>query len=111
MDSAQERLFRHLLVTHRCNNCRQRFQRDRFSVVARHDRLWVVSARCSSCHTVRTFWVPFRSGGHPRMTEVTAAEQRRLDTLPILDADDVLNMHEFLASFDGDFQSLFAEKI
>ncbi len=110
MDSAQERLFRQLLTTHRCSNCRQRFDRERFSVIARHERLWVISARCRACHTSQMFWVPLRDRGEG-VTEVTAAEQRRLDLLPPLSHDDVLSMHEFLERFDGDFRALFARRV
>ena len=108
MESAQERLFKQLLSTHRCSNCRHRFARDRFSVVAKHEKLWVVSARCSSCHMAQMFWVSLRHGIQLAPEELTSAERERLEALPALNSDDVLEMHEFLNEFDGDFRSLFA---
>jgi len=111
MESAQERLFKQLLSTHRCTNCRQRFDRDRFSVVAKHEKLWVVSARCSSCHVSQMFWVSLRNGIQLAPEEVTPAERERFEALPGLTHDDVLDMHQFLTEFDGDFRGLFAHPL
>jgi len=108
MESAQERLFKQLLSTHRCTNCRHRFARDRFSVVARHEKLWVVSARCSACHLPQMFWVSLKHGIQLAPQELTPKERERLEAMPALTSDDVLEMHEFLARFDGDFQAFFA---
>lgn len=110
MDSAQERLLRQLLSIYRCSSCHQRFDRDRFSVLARHDRLWVVSARCSSCQTRQVFWVSLRDGVQIAPHEVTPVEHRRFSLLPAISSDDVLDMHEFLERFDGDFHGLFARR-
>lgn len=107
MESAQERLFKQLLSTHRCGNCRQRFSRDRFSVVAKHEKLWVVSARCSACHMAQMFWVSLRNGIQLAPEELTPAERERVESLPAVNGDDVLEMHEFLSKFDGDFRALF----
>jgi hypothetical protein len=108
MENAQERLFRQLLSTHRCSNCRHRFARDRFSVVARHEKLWVVSARCSACHLSQMFWVSLRHGIQRAPDDMTPAEAERLESMPVVTETDVLAMQEFLGSFDGDFRRLFA---
>jgi len=111
MDTPQERLLRQLLSTHRCTNCRQRFRRDGFSFVARQEKLWVVSARCSHCHTQQMFWVSLKSGVQTHPGEVTPSERKRLEALPPVSSDDVLDMHEFLGCFDGDFAELFAKRV
>lgn len=111
MDRAQDRLFRQLATTYRCSNCRQRFDRSRFAVITRQERLWVVSARCASCKAPQMFWVSVREKLDAPPSEKSVAELSRLNTLPPVSHDDVLDMHEFLARFDGDFRSLFARKI
>ena len=58
----------------------------------------------------QTFWVSLKDGCTPAPTEITPMERRRLEALPQLNYDDVLDMHEFLSRFDGDFQGLFARK-
>jgi hypothetical protein len=111
MEGGQERLLKQLLSTYRCQNCNRRFDRDRFGVVARHEKLWVVSAKCTKCHSQQMFWVSLKDGVQPAPNEVTPLERRRLEALPQLSYDDVLDMHEFLSRFDGDFRNLFARKV
>ena len=57
------------------------------------------------------FWVSLRNGIQPAPEELTPVERVKLESLPPLNADDVLEMHEFLGGFDGDFRSLFARSI
>lgn len=111
MESSQERLFRQLLSTHRCSNCRHRFERSRFSIMARYEKLWVVSAHCSVCDKVQVFWVSLQRGIERAPQEMTDDERERLHSLPAINPDDILEMHEFLAGFDGDFQGLFAGRV
>jgi hypothetical protein len=110
MENGQERLFRQLLSTHRCGNCRHRFERDRFTIMAKHEKLWVVSAHCSACNKVQVFWVSLYRGIELAPQELSQAERERLEALPVINPDDVLEMHEFLSGFDGDFQALFARR-
>jgi hypothetical protein len=37
-----------------------------------------------------------------------AADRARSADMPPISADDILDMHEFLDSFDGDFKDLFS---
>ncbi len=111
METPHERLLRQLLSTHRCTTCRQRFRRDGFSFVARHEKLWVVSARCSACHTQQMFWVSLKNGVQATPAEISPTERKRLEALPPITSDDVLDMHQFLARFDGDFAELFAPRV
>jgi len=43
------------------------------------------------------------------MVELTPGEWDQFQKMPQIDADDVLDMHEFLKDFDGDFVSLLGE--
>jgi hypothetical protein len=111
MESGQERLYRQLLSTRRCSNCRHRFERNGFAVMAKHEKLWVISAHCSACNKMQVFWVSLKGGIELAPQELTAGERQRLEALPAITPDDVLAMHEFLGDFDGDFQTLFARRV
>jgi hypothetical protein len=43
------------------------------------------------------------------VTDLTEAEMGRFESFKVVTADDVLNMHDFLGSFDGDFARLFEQ--
>jgi hypothetical protein len=42
------------------------------------------------------------------VTDLTPEEEKRLELWPPITADDVLDVHEFVKGFDGDFEALFA---
>jgi hypothetical protein len=56
------------------------------------------------------FWVSLRNGISAVNSEVSPVERRRFATLPPISFDDVLDMHEFLKHFNGDFRTLFARR-
>lgn len=43
------------------------------------------------------------------VTDLTKAEMGRFEIAKVITADDVLDMHRFLSSFDGDFPRLFEQ--
>jgi hypothetical protein len=44
------------------------------------------------------------------ITDLTEAERERFDDSEVVGVDDVLEMHNFLKEFNGDFANLFSEK-
>jgi hypothetical protein len=112
----------------RCSVCHRRFVEDDVEVVSRKSDVWLMIVQCKDCHS-RSFAAVvgdsstpidteslfgFRSDGSIEITFETDAdyfevEQPEGDLAPPVDVDDLLEMHEFLESFDGDFKSLFRD--
>jgi len=124
--NAKERIVRKLLLRHRCHLCDSAYAPESSIVLARRREVWLVMASCSFCRQKDTFIIQFpsRSQGRritsyrlsrpaePALTQsVTPASlmQPESSSLLPIGLDDVLTMREFLATFDGDFQRLFAE--
>lgn len=110
----------------RCTVCHRRFVEDDVEVVSRKSDVWLMIVQCKDCHS-RSFAAVvgdssapidteslfgFRPDGSIEITFETDAEYFEVDEphrereIPV-DVDDLLEMHEFLDSFDGDFQRLF----
>lgn len=102
----QERVLKEMVGTLRCHVCRRSFDPDHVRITARHESVWIVSVRCRTCRKQQSFWIA--------MKDVDAAirEQEAADPVtnetPIT-SDEVLDMHEFLEQFDGNFRKLFGE--
>lgn len=106
--ASQERLLKQLVSTFRCHVCRRSFEREQVRVTARHEQLWIVSVRCTSCRNQQVFWVALKDREEEVvLRDVTEDEQERFDEMPPVNGDDVLDMHEFLTGFNGDFIRLF----
>jgi hypothetical protein len=104
----QERLVKDLVGTFRCPICRRGFQHEHVRVAARHEQLWIVSVRCRTCRNQQVFWIALKDGETLEPDELSEVDHEYLaDGAPIC-ANDVLDMHEFLQQFNGDFVGLFA---
>jgi hypothetical protein len=104
----QERLVKDLVGTFRCPVCRHSFQDDHVRVAARYEQLWIVSVRCRACRKQQVFWIALKESETLASDEIEEMDLEYFaDGAPVC-ADDVLDMHEFLREFNGDFVGLFA---
>jgi hypothetical protein len=110
--AGQERLLKQIVSTYRCQKCRRSFEHDHVRVAARHEKLWIVSVRCGRCRTQQTFWVTLKDRGDElsEFRDLTAAEEEQFSQMQAVTCDEVLDMHEFLSDFDGDFRALFSRR-
>ncbi len=101
-----------LSVVEDCIQCRQRFSLDDMRVVGRNGNLWVLAVRCPECASQS--FVAAVVGEHDDGTTVEAAAIDFVDdelddeaySEPVT-VDDVLDMHEYLEEFDGNFMRMF----
>jgi hypothetical protein len=106
--TGQERLLKQLISTFRCSVCRRGFDREHVRVAARHEQLWIVSVRCALCRNQQVFWVALKENGDlTDLRDLTEAEEEQFATMAPVTSDEVLDMHEFLRGFNGDFKRLF----
>ncbi len=94
----------------RCSVCGREFAEDDLRILGHQDDMWFLMVVCHNCHTQGLLAVSVK--------EETAANQSILDpdlveemakvsdAAPVRD-NDVLDMHQFLQDFDGDFINLF----
>lgn len=109
--AGQERLLKQLVSTFRCSVCRHGFERDHVRVTARQEHLWIVSVRCGRCRNQQVFWVALKEDGEETVPrDLTDAEEERFSEMGPVGSDDVLDIHEFLQAFGGDFRSLFGSR-
>ncbi|HYH13448.1 MAG TPA: hypothetical protein VD789_13905 [Thermomicrobiales bacterium] len=108
----------------RCSVCHRDFSTDDIHIINRQPDMWTMMVECTDCHS-RNFVAALMNDGDPgearlalrRLSnaasqELTAAKREidPADTLPEgepVSASDVVDMHDFLNEFDGDFKRLF----
>ena len=105
----------------RCSVCHHVFDYDDIQVVSRRADMWMMVVTCTECHG-RNFVAAVLGDGNPdeaqlALRRLSEGNPTGVDTgngeevgeaggTPVT-VDDVLDMHEFLAGFDGDFARLF----
>jgi hypothetical protein len=114
----------------RCGVCHREFGTDDIHVISRRPDMWTMLVECNDCHA-RNFVAAVMNDGDPQeahlalrrltedaiskqdLAEATAAMKPPIEIPPAGDpitAGDVVDVHEFLNDFDGDFVKLFRKK-
>ena len=105
----------------RCRVCHRHYQADDVNIISRQDEMWMMSVECTDCHA-RNFVATVLNEGDPaqaeaalqRLTElneqlqpISSIELVEPEPSEPVTSSDVVDMHEFLEEFDGDFLAMF----
>ncbi len=105
----------------RCSVCHRTFDEDDVEVVSRKEDMWMMIVQCRDCHA-RSFVAALvgeatNTSPMGQLFDLASADvsfeefedharEVRSDVPPV-SIDDVIEMHQFLDEFDGDFRKLF----
>jgi|SRR5579884_3145658 len=109
----------------RCSVCHHAFVADDIHVLSRQPDMWMMVVQCTECQA-RNYVAAVLNDGDPaeakralrRLSEADAEAEAEDDISlevtpeasgPPVSAEDVLDMHEFLRDFDGDFKKHFGQ--
>jgi hypothetical protein len=107
-EEEKRRLIRKLVAQLRCAACGRPYAAEDLSLVHRWQNLWVLSTRCRHCNEPCQIVIFMHLEAEPEPSQdLTPEEAEVADEWPPITADDVMNTHAFLQSFDGDFEALF----
>ena len=123
MDTSEKQIKRIVLDRmERCTVCHRGFESDDVHILSRKSDMWMLMVSCSECHA-RNFVAAVIGDGdaeeaqlalrrlgeeHVRDRFEIEVEPRPEQSDPV-SVDDVLEVHEFLQGFEGDFKSLFGK--
>lgn len=94
-----------------CGVCGHKYEMSNIKVLDQEDGVWFLSVVCSSCGTKGLIAAVVQDGSIAQViTDLTEDEIERFEEGGVVEVDDVLNMHDFLKEFDGDFCKLFSEE-
>ena len=100
-----------LMTSVKCGICGRHYEVDSIDVLGRREDLWFLSVLCPACYTQCLVAVVLKEERVAELvTDLTEAELDKFSSMAVLTADEVLDMHEFLRDFDGDFSRLFSQE-
>ena len=99
------------MISIKCGVCGQHYKADNVNVLGHQEDLWFLAAICSACNSRCLVAAIIKEDRMPEaITDLTAAELDRFRNGGLLTADEVLDMHNFLKDFNGDFSRLLSQK-
>ena len=106
-----EDVIKDLMASMECDICGERYGVDNVDIISHEEDLWFLRVICPACQTQCLVTAVIREGRMPQViTDLTEAELDRFRDAGVLTADEVLDVHNFLEDFDGDFSRLFGQK-
>ena len=102
----EERLIKRLMASMKCESCGQHYEVYNIDVLGHREELWFLRVHCSACRTQCLVAAIVKES---KISEVvTDLSEIELDEFKdnVIEIDDVLNMHNFLKDFDGNFSRL-----
>ncbi len=106
----EDRTIKRLMTSIKCSSCGQDYKGHNVKVIGHHLGLWFISAYCSSCHSHSLLAVTVGKEKAQIYTDLTEAELARFKKSGVPTSDDILDMHNFLKEFNGDFTQLFGRE-
>ncbi len=121
--SASEKQIKRIVLDRmeRCSVCHREFEPDDVHILSRKSDMWMLMVSCGECQA-RNFVAAVIGDGDAEAAQLALRRlgeehvRSKLDIEPEdeqgeprepVSVDDVLEIHEFLQGFDGDFQALF----
>ena len=106
-----ERLIRSLMTNIRCGVCGEHYEGENVRILGHYTDLWFLSVYCPGCHSQGLVAAVLNEGRQPELViDLTDEEYAKFSEMAAVDADDVLDLHDFLKEFDGDFSRLFSKE-
>jgi DNA-directed RNA polymerase subunit RPC12/RpoP len=107
-ENDKRRLILKLVTQLRCVECGRPYVPHDFVLMERQHDVWVLGIRCRHCgssgHVIVATSLERESES---VTDLTPEERKAVHERPLINVDDVLDVHQFLEDFDGDFRALF----
>ena len=104
----EERLIKKLMTSIKCESCGQNYEPYDVDVIGHREDMWFLRVLCSKCQTQCLVAAVVKEGKVPgEVNELTGtgAEDFRYEKIEV---DDVLDMHNFLEDFNGNFARFLA---
>ncbi len=106
----EERLIKKLMTSIKCEECGQNYEPFNIDILGHCEDTWFLRALCSSCHTQCLVAAVVREDKMVEGMAEPAIAKMDENQSGAVDINDMLDMHNFLIDFDGDFSSVFGQE-
>ena len=106
----EESLIKKLMASVKCGACGRCYEVDNIGILGHEGDLWFLRVFCPACQAQYLMAAVIKEDRVPAViTDFTEAELDKFRNAGVLAADEILDMHNFLKDFDGDFSQLFSQ--
>lgn len=111
-NSPEYQFVRQLIGNIKCVICSHKYGDNDVFIMGRQDDVWMLMVSCPHCQTQGIILAMVKEDKQVEViTDLTPEELEKIEHMPAIDIDDVLDVHRFLRDFHGDFRELFKEDL
>lgn len=111
-NSPEYQFVRQLIANIKCVACSQKYSESDFFIMGQRDDVWMLMVSCSHCKTQGMILAMIKEQEQIELiTDLTPEELVKVENMPSISVDDVLDLHRFLKDFEGDFRELFEKDL
>ena len=105
-------LIRQIAARVRCAVCGHHFTSTDIRVLGHREHVWAMQVNCRECRT-RALLLAVIDGKSalPIYTDLEPDEWLRFNDLPRLTLDDVIEFHQYMQAYEGDFSEIMDEPL
>jgi ribosomal protein S27E len=109
VEVVEEDVIKNLMASIECDICGKYYNIDNVSILGHEEKLWFLRVSCSACNNQYLVAAMIKED-NPTETHIDPFEQEadRYSNEDVPTADEILDMHNFLKNFNGDFAQLFS---
>jgi len=107
----EDNIIKRVASSMKCRSCGQHYRTNNIDILGHHEDYWFLSMFCPVCQSQSLVAAVVKEDKVVQLTtDLTEAESGRFSEMDRVSGNDVLDMHNFLKSFDGDFSEVFSQK-
>lgn len=107
----EEKLVKKLVTSLKCTTCGRCYEEEDVNILGHYEDLWFLGAFCPTCRARYLVAAVIKEAKKTEpVSDLTALEVSKFEKVDEPTADDVLDMHNFLRNFDGDFSRCFGRR-
>ncbi len=104
----EEGIIKKLMTSLKCDTCGKHYEPFDVQILGHRSELWFFRVNCSNCQTACLIAVSVKESAlADAINDLTATELGEFSNANIVGSDDLIDMHNFLKDFHGDFTAMF----
>jgi len=108
----EENLIKKLVTASKCEICGHRLEAGNIDILGHEKDLWFLQITCTKCQSRSLVAAVVKDKkGAEIITDLSKSEIARFKKKAPVTADDMLDMHNYLKKFNGNFARIFRKKI
>lgn len=111
-DVTAQALIRQIAAHVTCAVCNHHLRANDIELIGKRENVWAMRVHCRECQTKALLLAVVSHGtARPFDTDLVPEDWERFESSPPISADDVIAVHEFIQSYDGDFSDILEEPL